>query len=86
LLTDQEPSFLTAFVPDQTHNRFQGLLLPDLGVALPAVAWLEDQVLKALPRLFPFPIEVASTGLLSTDTQQLVPAALLAQFDQFHPG
>src|SRR5437588_5201015 len=50
LITDEQPCFLTAFVPDQTHIRFQGLLLPDLGFAIPTVTWLEDEVFKALPR------------------------------------
>ena len=52
LITDEQPWFLTAWVPDQADIRVQRFLLPDSGCAIPARAWLEHDVVKALPRLF----------------------------------
>ena len=54
LITDEQPSFLTAFVPDQAHKSFESLLLPDTCFAIPARARLEHNLLKALPGLLQF--------------------------------
>src|SRR6266700_4850 len=86
LITDEQPSFLASFVPDQTDKRFQRLLLPDPGFAIPAIARLEHNLLKTLPGLLQFAVQIASTGMLLTHAQEIVPATLLAEFDQGHPA
>src|SRR6266568_7430306 len=86
LIADEQPRLLTPFIPDQTDIGFQRLFLPHSGFAIPAIAWLEDDVLEPFPRLLQFPLEVAPTAMLPTDAQQIVPAASLAEFDQRHPA
>src|SRR5712691_11192620 len=81
LITDEEPRLFTAWVPYQAHRRFQRLLLPDPGRAIPAIAWLEHDLTKALPRLFQFAVEETPTGMFCTDAQQIVPATRRAEFD-----
>ena len=57
------------------------MLLPDPGPAIPTIATLEHDVVKALPRLFEFAMEEAPTGMLSTHAQQIVPAVIDAELD-----
>src|SRR6266566_1682241 len=85
LITDKNPGFLTSFVPHNAQRRFQRLLLPDFGWAIPAVAWLEHDLLETFPGLLQFPVEVAPIRMLLTDAQEIVPAALLTKDDQVHP-
>jgi hypothetical protein len=84
LIVDEQPRLLTAWVPHEADVRVQRLLLPDPGFALPARAWFEHDVLKALPRLFQFPVEETPIGMLPTDAQQRVPAAIGRELDQGH--
>src|SRR5437660_3728721 len=86
LITDEQPRFLTAFVPHQAHVGFQHVLLPHAGLAIPAIAWLEDDLPKTLPRLFQFSLEVTPTGMLLTKAQQIVPLPGLTQLHQRHAG
>ncbi|SRR6266568_4565520 len=58
LITDEQPSFLAALVPDQAHKSFECLLLPDTCFAIPARARLEHNLPKAFPGLLQFPLEV----------------------------
>ena len=39
LIADEQPRFLTAYVPHQADVGVQRLLLPDPGCAIPAIAW-----------------------------------------------
>src|SRR6266566_4219390 len=80
LIADEQPRFLTAWVPHQAHIRFQRLLLPDPGLAIPAIAWLEHDLAQAFPRLFQFAVEATSTGMFCTNTQQIMPATRRTEF------
>src|SRR5712691_7283465 len=81
LITDEEPRLLTAWVPNQADIGVQRLLLPHTCFAIPAIAWLEHDLAKALPRLFQFAVEETPTGMFCTDAQQIVPATRRAEFD-----
>src|SRR5512142_2642807 len=84
LIADEQPRFLTIWVPDKTDVRLQRLLLPDPGFAVPAIAWLEHDLLKALPRPLEFAVEEAPTGMFCTDAQEIMPAASAAELHQGH--
>jgi len=84
LIADKEPRLLTVWIPHQADVRVQRFLLPDPGPAIPAIAALEHEVVKALPRLFECAVEIPPTGMLCTHAQQLMPAVINAELDQRH--
>ena len=66
LIADEQPWFLTVWVPDKTDVCVQRFLLPDPGFAIPAIATrLPHDVVKAFPRLFQFPVEEARARVCS---------------------
>ena len=73
LIADEEPRFLTAWVPHEADVGFQRLFLPHTCCAIPAIASFEHDLVKALPRLFQFAVEETPTGMSPTDAQQIVP-------------
>ena len=66
LIADEQPRLLTVWVPDQADVGVQRFFLPDSGSSIPAIAALEHDVVKALPRLLQFAMEEAPTGMLCT--------------------
>jgi hypothetical protein len=82
LLADEQPRFLTAWVPDKTDVGVQRFLLPDPGCAIPAIATREHDLVKALPRPLEFALERAPTGMLPTHAPEIVPAIRGAELDQ----
>ena len=70
LITDEEPWLLTADVPHQAHIRLQRLFLPHTCFAIPAIAWLEHDLAKVLPRLFQFAVEETRARVCSVQTRK----------------
>src|SRR5437660_8175128 len=67
LIADEQPRLLTPFIPDETDIGFQRLFLPHSGFTIPAIAWLEHDLLEPFPRLLQLALEVAPASMLSTD-------------------
>src|SRR6266567_877393 len=76
-----QPRLLTADVPHKAHIGIEGFLLPHTCFAIPAIAWLEHDLAKALPGLFQFAVEGTPTGMFLTHAQQIMPAARRAELD-----
>ena len=55
-----------------------------LALTIPAIATLEDDVVKALPASFQLAMKEASAGVFCTNTQERVPAAIRAELDEWH--
>src|SRR5204862_6017453 len=84
LITDEQPWFLTARIPDKTDVCIQRLFLPHTCFAIPAIAWFEHDLVKALPRPLEFALKRAPTSMFCTHAQEIMPAARGAELDQRH--
>src|SRR5260370_38695754 len=82
LIADKQPRLLTPLVPYETDEQLQRLFLPHLSLAIPAIARLEDDVFKALPRFFRFAVEITPTRMFCTDAQQIGPTTRGTELDQ----
>src|SRR5258708_4038639 len=81
LIGDQEPGFFVARLPDGTQVGLDALLLPEPDASKPLLPRCADQCSTGLP-VPPAPADPASSRMLGTDAQEVMPPALATQLHQ----